>query len=207
MKLPHIYPITDTRLSGISHVEQVERMVRGGATLIQLREKDASPADFFEAAEAVMRVARDRKVKIIINDRVDIAIAVKAAGVHLGQEDLPPHAAREILGDEAIIGFSTHTLEQAVAAIKLPVDYIAFGPIFDTSTKRDPDAVVGIDSLQRLRDAIGDFPMVAIGGIKPETLRIVLDSGADSVAMIGALVADGTAIEQRMKDLITAGIQ
>jgi thiamine-phosphate pyrophosphorylase len=200
--LPSIYPITDTHLSGISHAEQVERLIRGGATLIQLREKDASPADFYQTSEAVIRTARDRGVKIIINDRVDIALAVRADGVHLGQDDLPPGAARAILGDDAIIGFSTHTLDQAIAAIKLPVDYIAFGPIFDTNTKRDHDAVVGLDGLKHVRDAIGDFPMVAIGGIKPQNLRSVLDAGADSVAMIGAIVADAAAIEQRMTDLL-----
>lgn len=177
-------------------------MIRGGATLIQLREKDVSPADFYQAAEAVMRVARDRGVRIIINDRVDVALAVKADGVHLGQDDLPPGAARAILGDGAIVGFSTHTLEQVAAAIKLSIDYIAFGPIFETNTKQNPDSVVGLNGLKRVRDAIGDFPMVAIGGINRENLCSVFDAGADSVAMIGAIVSDHAAIEQRMTDLL-----
>lgn len=201
--LPSIYPITDTHLSGISHAEQVERLIRGGATLIQLREKDVSPANFYQAAEAVMRVARDRGVRIIINDRVDVALAVKADGVHLGQDDLSPDAARTILGNDAIVGFSTHTLEQAAAAIKLSIDYIAFGPIFETKTKQNPDSVVGLEGLKRVRDEIGDFPMVAIGGIDRENLRAVLDAGADSVAMIGAIVAAAAAIEHRMMELLS----
>lgn len=201
-ELPYIYPITDTRLSGISHAEQVEKLICGGATLIQLREKQASPADFFKAADDVVTIARKNGVRIIVNDRVDIALAVKADGVHLGQDDLPPDAARAILGKNAIIGFSTHTLDQALAAIKLPVDYIAFGPIFQTKTKLDPDAVVGLDGLKRVREAIGDFPMVAIGGINRENLQSVFDAGAGSAAMIGAIVADPSAIERRMADLL-----
>ena len=202
LKLPQIYPITDTRLSGLSHVEQVEKLIRGGATMIQLREKEASPADFFKAAEDVIRIARKNEVRIIINDRVDIALALNADGVHLGQDDLPPVEARAILGDNAIIGFSTHTLDQAVAARRLPVDYIAIGPIFETQTKRNPDAVVGLKALLQVRDAIGDFPMVAIGGINEKNLRSVLDAGAGSAAMIGAIVSDAAAVERRMRDFI-----
>lgn len=203
LQLPHIYPITDARLSGISHAEQVEKLIAGGATLIQLREKDASPSDFFPAASIAIQVARTHGVKIIVNDRVDVALAVAADGVHLGQDDLPPEQARAILGESAIIGFSTHTIEQAVRAIKLPVDYIAIGPAFETNTKLDPDAVIGLEGLREVRNAIGDFPLVAIGGINGANLLSVFAAGADSVAMISAIVSEATEIELRMKYFLT----
>ena len=200
-ELPTIYPITDTRISGISHAEQIERLAAGGATLIQLREKHALPAEFFDAAEKAMNVARKLGVKIIINDRVDIALALQADGVHLGQDDLSPREARTLLSESAIIGYSTHSVEQAIEAIKLPIDYIAIGPAFETTTKLDPDAVVGLDGLRRIRNAIGKFPLVAIGGINLANLRSVFDAGADSAAIIGALLSDTDEIGRRMRDL------
>ena len=197
-ELPSIYPITDTRVSGISHAKQVEKLIAGGATLIQLREKQAAPAEFYQAANEAARVARNHGVKIIINDRVDIALAVAADGIHLGQHDLPPTKAREILGENAIIGFSTHSLDQALEAVRFPVDYIAIGPAFETNTKSDPDAVTGLAGLRQVRAAIGDFPLVAIGGIDASNLRSVFAAGADSAAVIAAIVSDAAAIEQRM---------
>src|SRR5213083_2557957 len=128
--LPKIYPITDTLISGLSHAEQIERLAAGGASLIQLREKRASPREFYQAALEAMSMARRLGVQIIINDRVDIAIAVKADGVHLGQDDLPPDRARVLLGVSRIIGFSTHSLEQALAADVGRIDYLAIGPVF-----------------------------------------------------------------------------
>ena len=200
-ELPTIYPITDTRISGISHAEQIERLAAGGATLIQLREKHALPAEFFDAAEKAMNVARKLGVKIIINDRVDIALALQADGVHLGQDDLSPREARTLLSESAIIGYSTHSVEQAIEAIKLPIDYIAIGPAFETTTKLDPEAVVSMDGLRRVRNAIGKFPLVAIGGINLANLRSVFDAGADSAAIIGALLSDTDEIGRRMRDL------
>ncbi len=134
-----VYPITDTRLSGLTHAEQVARLVRGGATLIQLREKHLPPSAFFEQAEQAIAVAHANGARIIINDRVDIAIALAADGVHLGQDDMPPAAARALLGDQALIGFSTHNLPQALQARDLPIDYLAVGPIFQTATKANPE--------------------------------------------------------------------
>ena len=200
--LPKIYPITDTRISGLSHAEQVERLAAGGATLIQIREKDVLSYRFYIAAGEAIRVAHTHGVKIIINDRVDIALALDADGVHLGQDDLPPDKAREILGDDAIIGFSTHTLEQALAAVKLPVDYIAFGPVFGTTTKTDSDESVGLDGLSAVLAAVGNFPLVAIGGIDAGNLRSVLEAGADSAALINALLSNPSKIEERMRRLI-----
>ena len=202
LKLPKIYPITDVRISGISHAEQVEKLIRGGANLIQLRDKSASPRDFYVSAEKSIAIARKTRAKIIINDRVDIALVLRSDGVHLGQDDLPPVYARKILGKGAIIGFSTHTLEQAIAAIELPIDYIAFGPIFSTQTKENPDTVVGIDGLMQVRAAIGDFPLVAIGGIKSVNLLSVFETGADSAAMVSDLISDADRISQKMRELL-----
>jgi thiamine-phosphate pyrophosphorylase len=179
-----LYPITDRRLSGVSHAAQVSHLSKGGASLVQLREKTLSPFEFYrEAAEAVC-TARERRVKIIINDRVDIALALKADGVHLGQDDLPAEAARELLGPEVIIGFSTHNLEQALLSTKMPIDYIAIGPIFSTATKTSFEPVVGLDGLSQVRQAIGEIPLVAIGGITSQNSQSVLDAGADAIAVI-----------------------
>jgi len=202
--LPKLYPITDVRLSGLSHAEQVLRLSAGGATLVQLREKHLSPREFYDEAGRALRVARERGVRLIINDRVDIALALRADGVHLGQDDLAPEAARRLLGEEAIIGFSTHNLEQAREAARLRVDYIAIGPIFNTSSKENPDPTVGLDGLSRVRHEIGSIPLVAIGGITRENARAVLNAGADSVAVIGALLTRPGAIEERTRRFISA---
>jgi thiamine-phosphate pyrophosphorylase len=179
-----LYPLTDRVLSGLSHAEQVSCLSEGGATLIQLREKTLSSLDFFSEAAEALRVARERRVKIIINDRVDIALALKADGVHLGQDDLPPAVARELLGPKVVLGFSTHNLKQALLAKQLPIDYIAIGPIFSTTTKQRPEPTVGLDDLREIRQAVGTFPVVAIGGITSENGQDVLDAGADAVAIV-----------------------
>lgn len=179
-----LYPITDRHLSGVSHAEQVALLIDGGATLIQLREKTEPASKFFAQAEEAVRVARERGAKIIINDRVDIALALGADGVHLGQEDLAPDAARRILGDDAIIGFSTHNLEQALLAAQMPVDYVAIGPIFSTNTKQSRNPSVGLDGLARVRDALGITSIVAIGGITRENIQATLKAGADAASVI-----------------------
>ncbi len=189
-RLPRVYPLTDVQLSGLSHAEQVLRLSHGGASLIQLRDKDTPALDFYEQAEAAVAVAERIAVKLIINDRVDVALAVHAHGVHLGQDDMPPEAARRLLGPEAIIGYSTHTVEQALAARQLPIDYIAIGPIFQTSTKTDTSPVLGLDGLRAVRRATGEFPLVAIGGIRRANAAQVIAAGADSVAVISALLSD-----------------
>ena len=193
--LPRIYPITDTLISGLSLADQIELLAAGGASLIQLREKRASPREFYRAAIEAMSVARRLGVQIIINDRVDLAIAVKADGVHLGQDDLPPDRARPLLGESRIIGFSTHSLEQALAAASAPVDYVAIGPVFQTSTKERPDAVVGLETVSEIRRRISQ-PLVAIGGITLETARAVTEAGADSVAVISDLLSAGDIAER-----------
>ena len=183
--LPKIYPITDRKLSGLPHEEQVIKLASGGASLIQLRAKSENMRTFYEDARRA--VERADGALVLVNDRVDIAVMAGAAGVHLGQDDLPPEEARRLLGPEAIIGFSTHSVEQAIRAVELPIDYIAIGPIFATATKTDTEPVVGLDGIRAVRRAIGDFPLVAIGGIGGEHLRSVFKAGADSAAMIAGL--------------------
>ena len=198
----HLYPITDQHLSGLSHEEQVVVLSSCGATIIQLREKIDPPLKFFEQAESAVRVARDLGAKIIINDRVDIALAVKADGVHLGQEDLPPDAARRILGGDAVIGFSTHSLKQARLAAQMPVDYVAIGPIFSTTSKQSANAPVGLVGLARVREALGAMPLVAIGGITSENIRTVIKAGADVVAVIGDIWVPARDSRVRIKRLL-----
>lgn len=201
-ELPKIYPLTDARISGIPIPDQVERLIAGGAAFIQLREKHASSRDFYEAAAKAVDIARANGVQIIINDRVDIALALKADGVHLGQDDLPCTEARGLLGKNAIIGLSTHSPEQALAAVRLPIDYIAVGPIFSTTTKENPDAEVGLEGLSGTRSLVGGFPLVAIGGITRLNIASVLAAGADSAAVISDLISHADAITERMRILL-----
>jgi thiamine-phosphate pyrophosphorylase len=179
-----LYPLTDRPLSGLSHAGQVSQLSEGGATIVQLREKSLPPLEFYSEAEAALRLARTRGITIIINDRVDVALALKADGVHLGQDDMPPEAARRILGPNAIIGLSTHNLEQARLAAKMPVDYVAIGPIFATLTKQASEVPVGLEGLRLARDAVGNLPLVAIGGITFENSLDVFSAGGDAIALI-----------------------
>ena len=185
-----VYPITDVHLTGLSHSEQVARLIDGGATLIQLREKQLSPQEFFLQADEAVRFAHQRGARVIINDRVDVALAVKADGVHLGQDDMAASGARELLGQKALIGLSTHNLAQAVRAIAQPIDYIAIGPVFTTTSKTDPDPALGLEGIREVRRRVGEFPLIAIGGITLDNAPAVFDAGADSVALISALLAD-----------------
>jgi thiamine-phosphate pyrophosphorylase len=190
ISLPPLYPITDRRLSRLSHAAQVERLAAGGSTLIQLRDKWATPREFYGEALEAVRAARRLGVRIIVNDRVDIALAVGADGVHLGQDDLPADKARALAGDGFIIGFSTHSLKQALEASNAPVDYIAIGPVFGTTTKEDPDPAVGLEAIAEIKRRASK-PLVAIGGITLDRARSVIDAGADSLAVISDLYAGG----------------
>ena len=127
---------------------------------------------------------------------------LKADGVHLGQDDLPPEKAREILGENAIIGFSTHSVGQAIEAVKFPVDYIAIGPVFATATKENPDEIVGLEGVKIVREAIGDFSLVAIGGINYKNFQSVLKSGADCVAIVSDIVSDAEKISENFSKFL-----
>jgi thiamine-phosphate pyrophosphorylase len=201
--VPPLYAITDVQLSGLSHAQQVAALCAGGATLIQLREKVLSPHEFYSQAEEAVRVGHSYDAKVLINDRVDIALAVSADGVHLGQEDLSPAAARSLLGDRAIIGYSTHNARQAVAALETRIDYVAVGPVFPTKTKQNSDPEVGLSLLREIKRMVGTMPVVAIGGISIENAREVFDTGADSVAVISWLISNKLEIEKRARQFVS----
>ena len=201
--LPKIYPITDTALSSLSHAEQVKRLIKGGATFIQLREKNNSVRSFCGDASEAIRIARLAGASVIINDRVDVALALGADGVHLGQIDMPVAAARRLLGNDAIIGFSTHNIQQVRAALDLPIDYLAFGPIFPTQSKHNPDPVAGLEALSLIKSITGHLPVIAIGGIDESNVVEVLSAGADSAAIISAIVAEPAQIAKNVRDFLT----
>lgn len=188
MKLPRLYPILDTALLErlkLDVVSTAQVLLEGGAGILQFRHKGHFSRATYETARAVAALCREHGVLFIVNDRADIA-ALLDAGLHVGQQDLPPADARRILGPERVLGYSTHNAGQLNAAGREPVDYLAIGPIFPTSSKQDADPVVGLEELARLRK-LTTKPLAAIGGITRANARQVLDTGADSVAVIGDL--------------------
>ena len=202
MPLPPLYPIIDfscfaTQPDPVrAMVHYAEELIAAGATLIQLRDKSepANTRRFLSCARELRRVTMG-KATLIVNDRVDLCLASDADGVHLGQDDLSPVAARVILDSTSLnltpmkllIGFSTHNLAQVREADILPVDYIAIGPVFATGSKANPDPVVGIEGVRQARQATSK-PLVAIGGITRLNCRQVKEAGADSVAVISDLL-------------------
>jgi thiamine-phosphate pyrophosphorylase len=186
LQLPKLYAITDTQLSNYTHAEIVQLLLAGGATFIQLRDKDISGKELLDVARECLAMTRPVGAKLIINDRVDVALTANADGVHLGQDDLTVEEAREILGKDKIIGLSTHSLEQLQAALQTSADYLAVGPVYDTSTKENPSPVVGLELVTAAK-TLTDRPLVAIGGITVERAPAVIEAGADSVAVISAL--------------------
>lgn len=169
------------RAAGLAH--------DGGVRFFQYRDKRGSRRAIYEACQRLARFCADRESLFIVNDHADIAAAVGADGVHLGQEDLPAGAARSVLGAERIIGISTHSVEQAREAEAAGADYIGFGPIAETRTK-DAGAAVGTDALRLLRRSV-TVPVIAIGGIGPGNLDAVLRAGADGIAVISAILGAG----------------
>jgi thiamine-phosphate pyrophosphorylase len=199
MPFPFLYPIIDFSCFAakpdpvLAIVRYAEQLIRAGATLIQLRDKSHSeqPRQFLSCARELRRVTLDRAT-LIINDRLDICLASDADGVHLGQDDLSPAAARKIFdqvkdGRTRIIGFSTHNLAQLREADALPIDYIAIGPVFATGSKANPDPVVGLEGVRQAR-RVTKKPLVAIGGITRLNCSQVKAAGADAVAVISDLL-------------------
>lgn len=185
--LPRFYPIVDAGAAachGCSPVLLAECLLEAGARILQFRHKGLFTAAALSDAGAIASLCRDAGAHFIVNDRADIA-ALLGAGVHLGQDDLPPAAARRLLGS-AIIGFSTHNRAQLEAAAREDVEYVALGPIFATASKADPDPVVGTEQLRALR-SLAPRPLAVIGGITLSNARSALEAGADSVAVIAGL--------------------
>jgi thiamine-phosphate pyrophosphorylase len=187
-KLPRIYPITDKQLARrTSHLSILKELARGGARMVQIRDKSTPIHELLADLYHCVEFASGKGIILIVNDRCDLALSSGAAGVHLGQEDLPPKAARSILGNKVSIGLSTHSIAQVRKASLLPIQYIGFGPIYATSTKTDAASPSGLRKLARAcQESV--LPVVAIGGIGLEQIREVLQAGAASAAVISALM-------------------
>jgi thiamine-phosphate pyrophosphorylase len=189
-----LHAVLDPRfIRGRSLARVVRALVKGGVTIIQMREKDIETREFLARALLVREVTRKARVPFLVNDRVDIAIASRADGVHLGQRDLPAREARRLLGPRAVIGVSTHNLREALKAESDGADYAAIGSVFATTTKSDV-TVVGLDMIRRVRSRL-HIPLVAIGGITPENARSVIAAGAEGVAAISGLLGSGRVVE------------
>ena len=175
--IPIIYPIIDSSLVTLDNIgKTAEAIIDGGAKILQLRAKSLSSKEFLETALIIRKITKDKGTVFIVNDRVDIALLTDADGVHLGQGDLPVKEARRLLGNNKIIGYSTHNLREALEAVRLPVDYISFGPIFPTKTKEDAQTPKGLQGLSEVRKAV-EIPIVAIGGITETNMVHVLKEG------------------------------
>jgi thiamine-phosphate pyrophosphorylase len=211
MLLPRLYPILDTvtlERRGCRVTAAAGAMLAGGARILQLRHKGPFSRDILEQAEGVAELCRCAGALFIVDDRADIALLVEA-GLHVGQDDLPPGDARRLLGPERVLGFSTHNEAQLRAALAEPADYFAFGPVFPTATKERPDPVVGLEELRRMR-RLADRPLVAIGGITRYNALEALAAGADSVAVISDLYPEHCTAEtlrarmEEWQQLVTA---
>jgi thiamine-phosphate pyrophosphorylase len=183
-----LYAILDTSFSkGRSPITILREFLAGGVRLVQLRAKELSSGEFFTLAKEARQLTREAGATFIVNDRADIAVASGADGVHLGQDDLPLHAARKLLGPDKVIGISTHDLDQARAAELNGADYIGFGPIFGSATKDTGYSPRGLKMLREIRKSV-KIPLVAIGGITEDNVAEVWNAGADSAAIISDLM-------------------
>ncbi|MEP6769429.1 MAG: thiamine phosphate synthase [Acidobacteriota bacterium] len=197
--LPTIYAITSRSESGPAHADIARRLLSVGVRCVQVRDKILPDSELLPEVEACAAMGRSSGALVFVNDRADMA-RIAGTGVHLGAEDLPAEDARRILGPDAAIGVSTHSVAEAAAAFAAPEpDYVAFGPVFTSATKRMREAR-GLDRLSRVAES-KTRPLVAIGGIGPETLLKVLDAGADSVAMVAAF-SDGGRYEENARSLL-----
>jgi len=193
MKRQHIdyslYLVTDRGLArGRPTLDIVKAAVAGGVTCVQLREKDCSTLKFIEQACAIKNFLKTRGVPLIINDRVDVALAIEADGVHLGQTDMPLDMAKKIVGDSMIIGISAESIEDALEAEKGGADYLGVSPIYATPTKIDTAPPLGLEGLRAIRKTVR-LPLVGIGGLNRENAAAVIEYGGDGVAVVSAIVA------------------
>ena len=187
LNLPPLYAILDPEhTKGLDGIIVLRRLLEGGASIVQLRAKIMAPGDFLVLAREARAPSLAHGCKLIVNDRIDIALACDADGVHLGQEDLPLGAARKLMAQK-LIGISTHSVEQATVAERDGADYIGFGPMFGTTTKATGYSARGVDMLRQIRQAV-KIPIVAIGGIKEENVAQVWQAGADSAAIISDIL-------------------
>jgi len=184
-----LYLVTDRALSlGRPLTDIVEKAVLGGVSMVQLREKDCPTSEFYQLSIALKQTLKPYNIPLIINDRIDIALACDAEGLHIGQKDMPYQVARKLMGKGKIIGLSIESLEQAELANKLDVDYIGVSPVFSTPTKTDTAQALGIEGLKAIA-SISEHPIVAIGGINLNNAREIIGNGADAIAVVSAISA------------------
>jgi thiamine-phosphate pyrophosphorylase len=203
-----LYFVTDRGLCGRKPLEEVViQAVKGGAAYVQLREKDVSTRFFVEEAKRIKKLLGKYRVPLIINDRVDIALACGAEGVHIGQEDMPYEIVRQLMGQKAIIGLSVETWEDVEVSQKLDVNYIGVSPVFATPTKTDTKGAWGLEGLAKIK-AFSRHPLVAIGGINESNAREVVEAGADCIAVVSAICASSypEAVARRINDIIYSAL-
>ena len=186
--LPRLYVILDAALINSPETACAESLAEAGVRLLQYRNKSASSRQFLESSRQLAETLVPRGVTFVVNDRPDVAFLAGASGIHVGQNDLGVDQARVVAGPNKLVGVSTHNLEQFECATATSADYIAVGPIFSTSSKANPDAVVGLDFLRKVR-TLTDKPLVAIGGITLERAAAAIEAGADSVAVISGILS------------------
>ena len=204
-----LYLVTDRGLCGQRLLEEVViNAVKGGVAYVQLREKEISTRLFVEEAREIKKLLEPYKVPLIINDRVDVALACGAEGVHIGQEDMPYEIVRRLMGTKAIIGLSVETWEDVVASQGFDVSYIGISPIFATPTKTDTKSPWGLDGLAKIK-AFSPHPLVAIGGINESNIKEVVKAGADCIAVVSAICeADQPeAVARRLNDIIKSALK
>ncbi|NRY60283.1 thiamine phosphate synthase [Clostridium beijerinckii] len=183
-----IYLVTDRDLMSTETLEEaVEKAIVGGCTLIQLREKDCSSLDFYNTAVKVKEITDKHNIPLIINDRVDIALAVDAAGVHVGQSDIPAAIVRKVIGDDKILGVSTGSVNEALEAEKNGADYLGVGAMYSTGTKKDADST-SMNELRKIRENVS-IPIVVIGGINKDRVKDFKGIGIDGLAIVSAIIA------------------
>ena len=184
-----LYLVTDTGMTGPDRLQQtVQKAVDGGVTMVQYREKKASTSEMIRQATALRKILDSSGTPLIINDRVDVALASGAHGVHVGQQDMDPETVRALMGEDALIGYSVETMQQADQIDELDIDYVGVSPIYSTPTKTDTGAPWGVDGLHALRQSTLK-PLVAIGGLNEKTIPETLRAGADGIAVVSAICA------------------
>jgi thiamine-phosphate pyrophosphorylase len=202
--LPRFYPIVDAGLlerRGLGVAEFAGMLRDAGVSLLQYRDKVGVPQEVLRSAAAIREAFAGDECRMILNDRADLVVLAEWGGVHVGQGDLSPEDARRVLGADRWVGVSTHTDEQVRLAAGSCADYVAVGPVFATGTKLDAEPVIGLEGVRRAR-ALTAKPLVAIGGITRENARSVVDAGADSVAVISALIVEGETVEKVARDFL-----
>jgi thiamine-phosphate pyrophosphorylase len=202
--LPKLYPILDAGLLAVRGHDlrwAAERLKEAGVGLLQYRDKAGSPQSVLQNAAVVREAFAGTNCRLILNDRADLAVLAEWDGVHVGQGDLLPEDARRVVGAGRWVGVSTHNDEQVRLADESCADYVAVGPVFATGTKLDAEPVIGLDGVRRAR-ALTAKPIVAIGGITRANARSVIEAGADSVAVIGALFVEGESVEKVARDFL-----